>query len=187
MLQDNGHIVSGTLRQQFPPKIRTTMEHYLSQKLDFYYRAGLAQASYCNCPLPFNPGWCQQAASQAMLRHRQSAESRDWSSTQYSGGLSVWAVNTAGEGKESVEIRTEDTMPFSFRGGKQAPAQRDLGHKLHAGHAMSGCSTMDHPISTQAQVTPRDLAGPKPGHQQCKCSPHHSRIYYLLCLSLHPT
>ena len=63
------------------------------------------------------------------------------------------------EGKESVETRTEDTVPLSFRAGEQALAQRDPGHKLHAGHAVSGCSTTGWPFSKWAQVTPHNLAG----------------------------
>lgn len=95
------------------------MEYCLIQKLEFYYDAALAQASYCNCPLPFTPVQCAQAASQAMLGHRQDLHKvgsgpAHTGPPKWSGGLSAWAVNRAREGEQSVEIRTADTGPFSL-------------------------------------------------------------------------
>lgn len=98
---------------------------------------------------------CHEAASQAMLRPRQSLhKAGPGSAHRKSGGLSVWAVNAAHEGKENVEMRTGDTVPLSLGGGTQTLAQRDVDHELHAEYAMSGCSTMGCPIAKEAQVTP---------------------------------
>lgn len=146
MLQDNGHIVSGTPSQQFTPKNQTlteaTVEHSLIQKLDFYYKNWLkhptATAHYhliLVCVKKQHPRQClgpgRVCTKQGLAQHTEKVEASLF-------GQSMQLM----KGKESVEMRTGDTVPLSLGGGTQTLAQRDVDHELHAEYAMSGCSTM---------------------------------------------
>lgn len=76
---------------------------------------------------------------------------------QRGGGLPAWAAGLGSDGEESMEIRTGGTPWLSLVGGEHALAQRDPGHKAHAGHARSA---MGWPLSTWAQS--HKLARPQP-------------------------
>lgn len=95
------------------------------------------------------------AQPQAVSPHRAGTALN----TRYGGGLPSWAVGVGSEGKDGVEIKTEDTVLLSFGGGQQALAQRDPGHVLHAGQAVPGCSNTGWPFPKRARVTPRNLLG----------------------------